>query len=107
MQNITVIARKKEKEIEKHTCVFPKDIFLEFGDRTYDTSFMYELVSDRDGYCGSNNTKLQFTKLEVAVSYTFTIIVCNYAGCVNTTVQHDTSNWNCGPEDQHKVSAIK
>ena len=60
-----------------------------------------------DVECGANNTKLQFTKLEVAVGYTFTITVCNYAGCVNTSIEHDTTNWNCGPEDGHKIISTK
>ena len=40
---------------------------------------------------------------QVAVRYKFEIIVCNYAGCRSTEVGHDTTNWNCGPEDDHKV----
>ena len=37
------------------------------------------------------------------MKYTFIIEVCNYAGCANTSVEHDTTNWHCGPEDDHKV----
>ena len=38
--------------------------------------------------------------------YKFEIIVCNYAGCRSTEVGHDTTNWNCGPEDDHKVYTL-
>ena len=43
---------------------------------------------------------------QVAVRYKFEIIVCNYAGCRSTEVGHDTTNWNCGPEDDHKVCLL-
>ena len=44
--------------------------------------------------------------LEVGEGYTFNITVCNLAGCVSTTKEHDTANWNCGPEDHFKVKGF-
>ena len=44
-----------------------------------------------------------YLSLEVGEGYTFNITVCNLAGCVSTTKEHDTANWNCGPEDHFKV----
>ena len=45
--------------------------------------------------------------LEVGEGYTFNITVCNLAGCVSTTKEHDTANWNCGPEDHFKVDSMR
>ena len=53
--------------------------------------------------CGSNNTELQFTALRAAISYTFTLQFCTEDLCVNRTVDHETSNFNCGPEDDYKI----
>ena len=39
----------------------------------------------------------------MAGGYTFNIKLCNKAGCDNRTVKHATTNWNCGPEDDHKI----
>ena len=67
---------------------------------------MYD-THHQESHCGINNTKLHFIKLEVAVGYTFNIKLCNKAGCVNRTVEHDTTNWNCGPEDEHKIISTR
>ena len=51
---------------------------------------MYE-TDLHTAHCGLNNTELHFTKLEVAVGYTFNIKLCNKAGCVNRTVEHEAN----------------
>jgi len=97
LQNITVTASKQGEMIEQHSCTFQH--------RKRDR-LSYKLISDV-GECNNNETKFQFTKLEVAVGYTFVIEVCNFAGCDNTTTQHDTTNWNCGAEDGHKTISTR
>ena len=81
------------KAVENHTCQF--------------AGRQQRQLSEVDHYhqlhCGQNKTELQFIKLEVAGGYTFNIKLCNKAGCDNTTVKHATTNWNCGPEDDHKI----
>ena len=88
----------KGKSVENHTC--------EFSGRRQRELSMYETHHEEEK-CGINRTELHFTKLEVAVGYTFTIELCNKAGCVNKTVEHDTTNWNCGPEDDHKIISTR
>ena len=108
MRNITVVAKKKGKQIEVHACSFPSTSYevTEYPGYGYNAYKVYPMLPETIP-CGANNTKLQFTNLEVAVGYTFTITVCNYAGCVNTSLEHDTTNWNCGPEDGHKVISTR
>ena len=48
-------------------------------------------------------TLIEFTKLRAANSYTFTVQFCTEDLCVERTEEHDTSNLNCGPEDDYKT----
>ena len=75
-KNLTVLM----PDIEEHLCYF----------------------KDSEG-CGSNNTELHFTQLRPANSYTFTVQFCTEELCFNKTVKHETSNFNCGPEDDYKI----
>ena len=84
------------KAVELHTCQFVGRQQRELSEPHH-----HQL------HCGQNNTELHFTKLEVAVGYTFNINLCNKAGCVDKTVKHDTTNWNCGPEDDHKIISTR
>jgi len=97
LQNITVTVTKKGEIIEKHSCTFPNKI---------EDRFSYTLITDVPD-CSVNETKFQFTKLEVAVGYKFKIEGCNFAGCDTKEIEHDTSNWNCGAEDDHKIISTR
>lgn len=99
LQNITVTVTKikKEEVIEKHSCTFPNHNL----DR-----LSYTLISNVVE-CKANETKFIFTRLEVAVGYTFKIEACNFAGCDTKEIEHDTTNWNCGAEDGHKIISTK
>ena len=83
--------------MENHTCQFAGRQADRDGRQLRQTEHPHQLQ------CGHNKTELRFTKLEVAGGYTFNIKLCNKAGCDNRTVKHATTNWNCGPEDDHKI----
>ena len=97
LQNITVTATKQGIIVEQHSCTFHN---LK-RDR-----LSYKLISDV-GECCNNETKFQFTKLEVAVGYSFSIEICNFAGCDAKEKEHDTTNWNCGAEDGHTTISTR
>ena len=61
MQNITVIALKKGKSVENHTCTFESNQSVLNHYPTYDGYRIYNTEIDQI-QCGRNVTKLQFKR---------------------------------------------
>ena len=88
MQKITVVAKKKDKEVESQSCTF-KDIILERGGG-YHGYHLYN--KHRDGNrCGSNGTELHFTRSVIILQFMLYIIIfCSLQirGCSEIHIYH-------------------
>ena len=90
MQKITVVAKKKDKEVESQSCTF-KDIILE-RDGGYHGYHLYNKY--RDGHrCGSNGTELHFTRsvviiLQLNMLYIIIFSSLQVGGCSKVHFHH-------------------
>ena len=70
MQKITVVAKKKDKEVESQSCTF-KDIILE-RDGGYHGYHLYNKYRDGNR-CGSNGTELHFTRSVIILQFYYAL----------------------------------
>ena len=89
MQKITVVAKKKDKEVESQSCTF-KDIILE-RDGGYHGYHLYNKYRDGNR-CGSNGTELHFTRSVIILQLNM-LYICIFSslqvrGCSEVHIHH-------------------